>query len=235
MKNVICTICMRGGSKGVPNKNLRLMHGKPLMAYSIEQAFGCGIFEHVIVSTDSKEIADIAKSFGAEAWFFRPSDLATDKSAKIPVIRHAFLESEKYFSKNFDIIVDLDATSPLRKEEDIINAYNQFIKDDSDILITASASRKNPYFNMIEVKEGKVKVVKQLKDIIYRRQDSPQVFDMNASIYIWKRKSLLNNDTVFNDGTSLYIMPEERSVDIDTELDWKFVEFMLDNSHNKHG
>ena len=112
---ILCTICMRGGSKGVPNKNLRLLKGKPLMAYTIEKAIKSELFEHIIVSTDSEQIAKTALSLGAESWFLRPAHLATDSSAKLPAIRHAFLESEKRFKENYDILFDLDATSPLRK------------------------------------------------------------------------------------------------------------------------
>ena len=198
-----------------------------LKIQTIDQALGSGLFDHVVVSTDSDEIAETAKSFGAEVWFLRPAKLATDESPKLPVIRHAFQEAEKYYNNQFDILVDMDATSPLRKVVDISNAYHQFIKDDSDILITASPARKNPYFNMVELINGKVKIVKQLERVFIRRQDSPPVFDMNASIYIWRREALLGNDTLFTDKTSLYVMPEERSVDIDTELDWDFVEYIF--------
>ena len=151
---------MRGGSKGVPKKNLRVLYGKPLMAYTIEQALGSKMFEHVVVSTDSDEIVETAKSFGAEAWFKRPVELATDESPKLPVIRHAFLEAEKHYGQQFDVLVDLDATSPLRKVEDITRAYRQFVKEDADILITACPARKNPYFNMVEITNGSVNLVK---------------------------------------------------------------------------
>ena len=225
MKN-LCTIGMRGGSKGVPNKNLKELHGKPLMAYTIDQALKSKLFEHVVVSTDSKEIAETAKLYGAESWFLRPSELASDKAPKIPVIRHAFLESEKYYEHEFDILVDLDVTSPLRNVVDINGAYEQFIKEDAEILITASHCRKNPYFNMVEKVNGRVRKVKELEPPPTRRQDAPRVYDMNASIYIWKRQALLESDILFTEKTSLYIMPEERSVDIDTQLDWDFVEFI---------
>ena len=145
----------------MPNKNLRDLCGKPLMAYSIEQALGSGLFKHVVVSTDSAEIAEVARSLGAEAWFLRPTELATDEAPKLPVIRHAFMESEKHYRHQFDVLVDLDATSPLRTGEDITEAYKQFIERDSDILITASPARKNPYFNMVEVVNGSVDVVKR--------------------------------------------------------------------------
>lgn len=233
MKN-LCTIGMRGGSKGVPNKNLRELHGKPLMAYTIEQALKSELFEHVVVSTDSEIIAEIAKTFGAETWFLRPAELATDEAPKLPVIRHAFLESEKHFGHQFDVLVDLDVTSPLRKVEDITGAYQQFIDEDADILITASPARKNPYFNMIEIINGRIQKVKKLDKAPVRRQDAPEVYDMNASLYIWKREALLENDTLFIDKTSLYVMLEERSVDIDTELDWDFVEYLIGKSVDTH-
>lgn len=211
----------------MPNKNLRELCGKPLMAYTIGQALQSRLFEHVVVSTDSEKIAEIARTWGAETWFLRPAELATDKAPKIPVIRHALHESEKYYGNLFDVIVDLDVTSPLRSIEDIVAAYQQFVREEADILISACPARKNPYFNMVERVEGRIRKVKQLETRPVRRQDAPEVFDMNASIYIWKRKALLETDTLFTDRTSLYVMPEERSVDIDTELDWDFVELIL--------
>lgn len=223
----LCTICMRGGSKGVPGKSLRVLCGKPLMAHTIEQAKESGLFEHIVVSTDSVEIAEMSKSFGAEAWFLRPAELATDEAPKLPAIRHAFLESEKHYRQKFNVLVDLDITSPLRLVRDITQAYDQFIHEDADILITASPARKNPYFNMVEKVDGRIRRVKQLDKPLVRRQDAPVVYDMNASIYIWKRDALLNCDTLFTKKTSLYVMPEERSLDIDTELEWKLVEFIM--------
>jgi len=223
----LCTIGMRGGSKGVPSKNTRHLQGKPLMAYTIEQALESDLFEHIVVSTDSEEIAEMARGFGAEAWFLRPPEMATDVAAKLPAIRHALLESERHYGKKFDVLVDLDATSPLRLVEDITEAYQQFMDEDADILISACPARKNPYFNMVERVNDQIRIVKQVEGFPVRRQDAPQVYDMNASIYIWKRDALLNCDTLFTGKTSLYIMPEDRSVDIDTELDWEFVEFVM--------
>ena len=232
--NNLCTICMRGGSKGVPDKNLRMMHGKPLMVYTIEQALESNLFDHVVVSTDSEKIAKTAKDYGADAWFLRPTKLATDEAPKLPVIRHAFLEAQKHYGRQFDVLVDLDVTSPLRSVEDITGAYRQFVEEDAHILITASPARKNPYFNMVERVNGRIQQVKHLDNAPTSRQEAPDVYDMNASIYIWKREALLINDTLFIDKTSLFIMPEERSVDIDTELDWKFVQCMLEKSASVH-
>ena len=218
---------MRGGSKGVPNKNLRFLHGKPLMAYTIIQAKECKLFEHIVVSTDSSEIFETAKSLGAEAWFLRPPELATDEVSKLPVIRHVFLEAEKYYNQRFDVLFDLDVTSPLRIVEDIIGAFSVFTEEDAENLITACRSRRNPYFNMVEQVNGRVQKVKEIKNPPTCRQNTPEVFDMNASIYIWKRKAILENDSLFTDKTSLYIMPEERSLDIDTKLDWEIAEFIM--------
>ena len=141
---VLCTICARGGSKGLPNKALKLINDKPLIAYTIEQALNSKVFDHVLVSTDSEIINKKAKSFGADAWFIRPKELATDTANKISVIRHALHEGEKYYKKKFDIIVDLDITSPLRYISDIKNALKHFIKTKGNNLISACPSKKNP-------------------------------------------------------------------------------------------
>jgi CMP-N,N'-diacetyllegionaminic acid synthase len=229
MMQILCTINMRGGSKSIPNKNMKLLNGKPLMAYTIEQARQSGLFEHIVVSTDSEAIAEMARSLGAESWFLRPAELATDTAGKVPAIRHAMLEAEKHFGITVDVLVDLDVTSPLRKVTDIQKAFEYFIHEDANILITTTPARKSPYFNMVEVRNGRVVLVKSLANSILRRQDSPQVFDINASIYIWKRDHLLRHNSLFDKKTVHYIMPEERSIDIDTELDFEFVSFLLAN------
>ena len=218
---------MRSGSRGVKNKNIKLINGRPLMYYTIKQAIKSRIFDHIVVSTDSKKILRIAKSYGAEGWFLRPKKLSLNSSQKIPVIRHALLQSEKFYNKKFETIIDLDVTSPLRKTEDILKAYKFFIKRKANILITGCKSKKNPYFNMIEIKNNKVQVAKRLKKNIYRRQDAPKTYDYNASIYIWRRKALINFKSFYTSKTVFYEMPESRSIDIDSKLDFKLVEFLL--------
>lgn len=225
---VLCTICARGGSKGVKDKNIKLINGKPLIAYSIEQAHLTGLFEHIVVSTDSDQIAEIAEEYGAELFFKRSFDIASDKAGKIDAIRDAFKQSEEYYSEKFDYLIDLDATSPLRSVEDIKSAFKQFIVGDNSNLISAMPSRRSPYFNLVETDEsGNVYLSKKLNKQTVRRQDVPNSYDMNASIYIWRRATILNEDSLFLDKTGLYIMPEERSVDIDSELDFKIVEFLM--------
>ena len=234
MSKILCTICARGGSKGVKNKNIKPLLEKPLIAYTIEQALESGLFEHIVVSTDSDAIATISQEYGAEIFFKRSEAMASDRAGKLDVIRDAFVRSEAHYDTQFDYLVDLDATAPLRIVEDIVNALKQFIQNNNDNLITAMPSRRSPYFNLVEVdKKGKISLSKRLDESIVRRQDTPKSYDMNASIYIWKRNVILNENSLFLENTGLYVMPEERSIDIDTELDYKFVEFLMKEKNVK--
>lgn len=224
----VCTICARGGSKGVKGKNVRQLHGKPLIAYSLEQARAAGLFEAIAVSSDSDLILDIARQWGADLLIKRPDELATDQAAKLPVIRHCVAEVEREFGYQFDTTVDLDATSPLRYVEDIRAAVTLLEQSSADNVITAMPSRRSPYFNLIELDaDDNVSLSKPLPTAVVRRQDAPQCFDMNASIYVWRRPVLFSSDAIFNPRTRLYVMPEERSIDIDSELDFSFVEFIM--------
>ena len=228
MSNVLCTICARGGSKGVKGKNVRELCGKPLIAHTIEQAIASNLFEHIVISTDSDLIAEAAVKYGAEVFFKRDAVMASDTAGKLDVIKDVFLKSEEHYGRKFDYEIDLDATSPLRDVSDITNSFEQFLRDDNDDLITAMPSRRSPYFNLVEIyPDGHIGLSKPLPNAILRRQDAPKTYDMNASIYIWKREVLLNNDTLFLPKTGLYVMDEDRSVDIDCELDFKFVEFLM--------
>ena len=228
MKNVLCTICARGGSKGVKNKNIKELNGKPVIAYTIEQAKESGLFDHIVISTDSDDIAKIAKEYGAEVFFKRSAEMASDTAGKLEVIRDAFVRSEEHYNTSFDYLIDLDATAPLRNVEDIQNSYKQFLDNKNCNLLTAMPSRRNPYFNLIEVdNSGLVTLSKTLDSRIIRRQDAPKCYDMNASIYIWDRNTILNEKSLFMPKTGLYVMPEERSIDIDTPLDFEFVEFLM--------
>ena len=195
--NVICTICARKNSVGVKNKAIQILGGKPLIAHTIIQAKKSKIFNRIVVSTDSKRIQKIALNYGADSWFLRPQKLAKKLSSKESAIRHAVKESERYYNTTFAVCIDLDVTSPLRKVEDIKKAYKLFIKKKSSILFTVNEARKNPYFNMVERKGKKIDLIKKKRQIIYARQQAPKVFDMNASIYIWKRNVLMKTNNLF--------------------------------------
>ena len=158
---ILCTICARGGSKGLTNKALRKIKKKPLIYYTVNQALKSKIFNKVIVSTDSKKIQKACKKFGAQSWFIRPKNLSSDYCSKLLAIRHAFLESEMYFGKKFDYCIDLDITSPLRQISDIKKSFHIFLKSKSSNLITVCEAKKNPYFNMVEKKIIVFKLLKK--------------------------------------------------------------------------
>lgn len=227
-KRRLCTICARGGSKGVKNKNIRDLSGKPLIAHSIEQARASQLFDAIAVSSDSYEILEMARRYGADVLIERPAELATDDAAKLPVIQHCVTQTEKQLHRIFDILVDLDATSPLRIVEDIKGAIKLLEQSNASNVITAAPARRSPYFNLVEVDDyGVAFLSKTPTNPIIRRQDSPKCFDMNASIYIWRRQALFDQPTLFSARTHLFLMPEERSIDIDTELDFEIVEMLI--------
>lgn len=232
----ICTICARAGSKGLRGKNLRLLNGVPLLAHSLRQAVASGLFDAIAVSSDSPEILRIAKKYGATVLVDRPAEMATDTAAKLPVIRHCVAEVERNLGLMFDTCVDLDATSPLRDVEDI-RAVVQILEDSgAGNVITAMPARRSPYFNMVEQdKRGVIRLVKQASPPVVRRQDAPACYDMNASIYGWAREVLMTASGLFNYDTRLHVMPEERSIDIDSEVDFLLVELLMSRSETAGG
>ncbi len=222
-------ICARGGSKGVKGKNLRDLAGKPLIAHSIKQAKDCGLFVAVAVSSDSAKIRDTAIEYGADHVVERPVEQASDTAPKVPAIRHCAETVEVETREEFDTIVDLDATAPLRNIDDIRSVVELLETSDSANVVSAMPSRRSPYFNLVELDDkGRVHLSKPPATPIARRQDAPECFDLNASVFAWTRSALFSdNDYVLGDNTRLFVMPEERSIDIDTETDFKFVEFMM--------
>ena len=229
-EKILLTIAARGGSKGVKNKNIRILYGKPLIAYTIMQAKKWGKADRVICSTDSFEIAQIAKKFGAEVPFLRPTALATDSSGKIDVLRHALKSAEQKYNETYSLVIDLDVTAPIRNISDIDGAYKMFIKNKPKSVFSVTACRKNPYFNMVEINhKGIAVLVKKPVSLIKRRQDAPAVYDMNASIYVYDREYLLDKKTktAISDHSLVWVMDELSSVDIASELDFQFIEFLI--------
>lgn len=226
----LCTICARGGSKGVLNKNIRPLMNKPLMIHTLDQARDTNLFDTIVVSSDSEEILGFAFKWGCDYVIKRPAELATDEAPKLPAIRHCVSETERLTGTLYDTFVDLDVTSPLRKPEDIRQTVDLLESGRVGNVITVMPSRRSPYFNMVEIGEdGAVRLLKSPSKNIYRRQDAPKCYDMNASIYVWNRETLFGRETLFNADTRAYVMPEERSIDIDSELDFLFVEFLMRN------
>lgn len=225
----LCSICARGGSKGVPNKNLRTIGGIPLIGFSVIQAARSGLFTHIAVSSDSPEILAAANDYADIIPILRPATMATDTAPKLPVIQQCFTEVEKTTGIRFETAVDIDATSPLRSVDDLVAAVKLLeSRSDADNLITAMPARRSPYFNLVEQQDdGYVQLSKKLSSSIIRRQDAPPSYDMNASIYVWERSKLLSAEKVVGAKTILYVMPEERSIDIDSALDFRIVEMLL--------
>lgn len=222
----LCTICARGGSRGIKNKNIRKILNVPLIVYTIDTAIKSKLFDKIVLSTDSDEIINICKKYEIEIFFKRPRVLSSSNVNKIEVIKHALFKSEKKFNMNFNYIIDLDVSSPLRTSKDIIRSFNLFLKKKSANSFSVIPANKNPYFNIIEKRLNTYKPVSKLKNIIYSRQKAPTVYYMNASIYIWKREALIKSKTVFNDKTSIYIM-NERCIDIDNLNDFELVDFYI--------
>ncbi len=229
----LCTILARGGSKGVPGKNIRLLAGRPLIAHSVEQARACGLFDVVAVSSDDPAILSAAEKAGADELVVRPGELASDEAAKLPAIRHCVEVVEASRDGRFDVIVDLQPTSPLRSVEDVLGAVALLEEEKAGNVITGSQAKCSPYFNLVEVlSDGTVGLSKPTDPPITRRQDAPASFDMNGSIYVWQRDVLMEGAGLFMPGTRLFEMPEERSADIDTELDFAFVAFLMAREKN---
>lgn len=224
--NILCSVCARGGSTTLKNKNIKKLYGKPLIVHTLITAKKAKVFDNIIVSSDSKKIIDISRKY-ADYTIKRPHNLSNDNSPKIPAIRHALKNSEIFFNKKFDIIIDLDATAPLRTVKDIKGALKTFLKNRNSNLFSVCESNKNPYYNMVEKKGDKIKIVKNSKINFYGRQEAPEIFDINASIYIWKRYDLLKKNKIINKKTGIFIMPKSRSTDIDDNYDFELVKYFF--------
>lgn len=231
----ICTICARGGSKGVPDKNIRPILGKPLIAYSVEQALESGLFQDVAVSSDSDAILDAARDAGAHHLVKRPVELASDTSSKLPAIQHCVSTVEEKTGRQYEIMVDLDATSPLRNQSDIAGAVSLQEAGNCSNVITGCTAHRSPYFNLVEeTAAGFIELSKPGTGIV-RRQDSPRCFDCNASIYVWPRSIFFQSDNVLMAKTKLYEMPPERSWDIDSEFDFQIVKHLMHGNGSAPG
>ena len=170
MHNILFTIAARKGSKGLPDKNLLEISDMSLIERSINLARLSGLSKYLVISTDSDEIKKIAKKNGVEVWFKRPKRLSEDNVSKVDVIKHALEKADIFYKKKFDVVIDLDVTAPLTKAEDVIGAYKLLIREKYDFVTTGCESRKNPYFNMVEFKDGKLNLVTSINKKIVSRQ-----------------------------------------------------------------
>ena len=225
---ILGVIPARGGSKGIPKKNIKPLAGKPLIVWTIEIAKKSKYLDKTIVSTDDAEIKKVAEQYGGEVPFLRPAELATDKAAMIPVLRHACETMEKQLGRKIDVIVLLDATAPLRSTDDIDSCIQRLADEKRDSVLTVTESLKNPYFNMIEIApDGKIHLVKQPEKPIFRRQDAPKVYDVTSSSYAFSREFLFKAEVVHGLNTAAVIVPQERAGGIDTEIEFRMVDELM--------
>ena len=226
---ILATICCRGGSKGVPNKNLRLMHGIPLIGHTIVQTQQSELIADLIISTDSQLIADTAKEFGAKVPFMRPDDLASDSASKWPVFIHALEFYEKEYGVEVEYLVDLDVTVPLKTPLDIDGAIQLALDNPStEVVITGYEPERNPYFNMMEIREdGLAEIVKKSEKPIVRRQDAPDVYSLSPAAFVIKKSALYNYPHWSKAPCRIFPIPRERAIDIDSLLDFELVEFLM--------
>jgi len=232
---LLITICARSGSKGVPNKNIKLLDGKPLINYSIELAKKVDLAKNIkiSISTDSNEIIKIAENNGIYTKYKRPSNLAKDNSSKLETIKHLLEYEENHFNVKYDYVLDLDVSSPLRNLDDIKNSFKIFNNNKRLLsLFSVNKSHRSPYFNMVE-KQKNASYYKLIKDdhINYTgRQYTPITYDLNASIY-WYRREFFNNNfnSPITKNSGIYLM-NHICFDIDNVYDFKIMDFLVKNN-----
>lgn len=221
-KSVLAIIPARGGSKGVPRKNIRQLSGKPLIAWTIEEAKKSKYIDRLVVSTDDMEIAEIAQQWGGEVPFMRPSSLSQDHTPGIEPVLHAISTLPDY-----EYIVLLQPTSPLRTSEDIDECLEQCLGQDANACVSVTMTDKSPYWMYHLSDECELQPVVIPDKPILRRQDAPNVFVLNGAVYVAKTSWLKETKSFLHKETIGYVMPKERSVDVDTELDFCILETII--------
>ena len=226
---ILAVILARGGSKAIPKKNIFPVCGHPLISYTITAARNCKLIDDLVVSTDNKEIAQIAKEYGATVPFMRPPELAGDEVWSRDALHHAVIESENYFNKTYDYIVELPCVAPLRDHHDIANALTKLIETGADSVISVCQMQdKHP-----------VRIKRIVNDTLQdfcsefpegegsRRQDLEPCFIRNGSIYSMKRDTIIVEFSRNGAVSRPYIMPEEKSINVDTMMDLKLAEILI--------
>ena len=230
----IAFIFARGGSKGLPGKNIRPLNGKPLIAWSIEHALAVKRIDRVIVSTDSYEIAEIAREYGAEVPFIRPVELAGDNSAEWLAWQHALNYLMRSTGALPEVMVSVPTTAPLRLPIDIESCLDEYEKGNTDIVITVSNAHRSPYFNMVKNNpDGSVGLVNPPQSTIARRQDAPAVYDMATVCYVANPVFVMTHNAIFEGKVRAVNIPIERAIDIDTLLDFQIAECLLNIKMHK--
>lgn len=228
--SVIAFIFARGGSKGIPRKNLCMLDGKPLLGWAIDSARACPSISRVILSTDDAEIASVGQQFGAETPFMRPEELAQDNSPEWLAWRHAvgFVRDS---SGPFDTFIAVPTTSPLRSPDDLERCISLLHSDACDAVVTVTEANRNPYFNMVRFdSENCVKIAVDSDRIIINRQDAPPVYDLTTVAYAVRPQFIMTANDLFEGRVKAVVVPRERSLDIDDMFDLQFAQFVVQSS-----
>lgn len=230
---ILGVITARGGSKGIPGKNIKELGGKPLIVYTIEAAKKSSLITHLIVSTDDEATAEIARSAGAEVPFMRPAELAQDDTPHVPVMQHAIGFMEEQLGEPFDYAVILQPTSPFRLPEDIDVTLQTLIDAGADSAVTLMevSSSEHP-IKIKKIEEGRVLPYGAPEPEGIRKQDLPPAYKRSAAVYAMKR-DLLMNGRLYGEHVVGHVVPSERSIDIDYPLDWIKAEYMLEELKKK--
>ncbi|MBT8196526.1 MAG: acylneuraminate cytidylyltransferase family protein [Bacteroidia bacterium] len=231
---ILITICARGGSKGVPGKNIKEINGIPLIVYSINAAkkFAKKFNSTIALSTDDSEILKVCEQNGISTDYVRPTNLAGDEVGKIAVIEHLLKYQEEKDKVKYDYILDLDVTSPLRTIEDLKSAYSEISNNPEALnIISVSECRKNPYFNLVELNaDGFASLSKKLTSNIYSRQKAPSVFEVNGSFYFYKRAFFNRGNTIaLEENKTLVYKMNHECFDVDTKEDFLYMQYLIEN------
>jgi CMP-N,N'-diacetyllegionaminic acid synthase len=229
--NILITICGRGGSKGIPGKNTRLLNGKPLIAYSIEHArqFAKHHPADLALSTDSEEIKSIAAQYGLVTDYTRSAELANDVAGKVDAIRNLVEHEQEKRDVQYECVLDLDISEPMRTVDDLLNGYKIFLdQPEAYNLFSVSKAVKNPYFNMVEKKEdGYYALVKQGDERFMSRQTAPAVYELNASFYFYRQNFFTANlRSALTEKSLIYLIPHT-CFDLDHTVDFDFLEYLV--------
>ena len=221
-------IFARGGSKGIPDKNIVDLAGSPLMTRAIDTAKAVGALDRIIVSTDSPRIAEIARTAGAEVPFLRPAALARDDAPEWLAWRHALEYLRDSDGGLPDLMVSIPTTAPLRLPSDIESVISRFVEGGWDAVVTATPARRSPYFNMVRIDEsGRASIAIPAADGISRRQDAPQLYDLCTVAYAVRPTYVLDSGYLFAGRVGTIVIPPERALDIDTPFDLRVAELLL--------
>jgi len=229
--NVLITLCARAGSKGIPGKNIKPLNGKPLLVYSLNSAkqFAERYRCHIVISTDDEQVKKIAAQLGVYTEYIRPTKLATDTAGKIDTIADVLAYEEQRNGLQYDYVLDLDITSPLRTIEDLVRAFEMIDSDKAALnIFSVNPANKNPYFNMVEKQDnGYYGLIKNGNFLT--RQSATPVYDMNASFYFYRRAFFdLAERKVINDRSLIFAM-DHICFDLDHPIDFEFMSFLFEN------